>query len=121
MATNYIQPGHSVEYTCTGTVSSGDFIALPAAGTGSKFVGVAAVDGVATDVINLATEGVWSVSTKKAGAGEAWAVGDDIYLTATGDFTETATSNGYAGVAWEAATTGSTTGKIRINFGGDPR
>ena len=117
---NYIQAGGSVQYTCTGAVTKGDFIGLPAAGTGQKFVGVAIMSGVTGDVIELLTEGVFSVSTKKAAAG-AWALGDDVYLTATGDFTETATSNGYAGVAWEAAATSATTGKIRINFGGDPR
>ncbi len=120
MATNFIADGSTVAYTCTGAVSSGAFIPLPAAGTGQKFVGVAVTSGVTGDVIALMTEGVFSVSTKKAAAG-AWVVGDDIYLTSTGDFTETATSNGYAGVAWEAATTSATTGKIRINFGGDPR
>ena len=120
MATNYIQSGALVEYTCTGAVASGGFVALPAAGTGQKLVGVAVTSGVTGGVINLMTEGVFSLSTKKAAAG-AWVVGDDLYLTSTGDFTETATSNGYAGVAWEAATTPATTGKIRINFGGDPR
>lgn len=120
MATNFVQDGSTVIYTCTGAVSSGAFIALPAAGTGMKMVGVAVESGVTGDQIALMTEGVFSVSTKVAAAG-GWAVGDDVYLTATGDFTETATSNGYAGVAWEAAATSATTGKIRINFGGDPR
>ena len=120
MATNYIQDGSTVLYTCTGAVSSGAFIPLPAAGTGQKLVGVAAISGVTGDVIPLMTQGVFSVTTKKAEAG-AWLVGDDVYLTSTGDFTETATSNGYAGVVWEAAATSATTGKIRINFGGDPR
>lgn len=120
MATNFIADGSTVNYTCTGAVTSGAFIPLPAAGTGQKLVGVAVIAGVTGDVIPLMTEGVFSVSTKKAAAG-AWVVGDDIYLTSTGDFTETATSNGYAGVAWEGATTDATTGKIRINFGGDPR
>lgn len=122
MATNYVQDGSTVQVTTpTGGYTSGDFVALPAAGTGSKFVGVASATYAAGATAVLMTEGVFSVSTKKAGAGEAWAVGDDIYLTSTGDFTETATSNGYAGVAWEAAVTGATTGQIRINFGGDPR
>ena len=120
MATNYIADGSTVLYTCTGNVSSGGFVPLPAAGTGMQLVGVATIAGTTGDIIPLMTEGVFSVSTKKAAAG-AWVVGDDIYLTSTGDFTETATSNGYAGVAWEAATTSATTGKIRINFGGDPR
>lgn len=120
MATNWIQDGTTVQYTCTGNVASGGFVALPAAGATMKMVGVATVAGVTGDVITLMTEGVFSVSTKKAAAG-AWAVGDDIYLTSTGDFTETATANGFAGVAWEAAATSATTGKIRINFGGDPR
>jgi len=124
MATNYIQKGDTVEYTCTGTLASGAFVPLPAAGTGQKFVGVAVESGVTGEVVTLMTEGVFSVATKKAqataGIGE-WRVGDDIYLTSTGDFTGTATSNGIAGIAWEAAATSATTGKIRINFGGDPR
>lgn len=124
MATNYIQDGSTVLYTCTGNVSSGGFVPLPAAGTGQKFVGVATIAGTTGDIVPLMTEGVFSVSTKKAeataGIGQ-WRVGDDIYLTSTGDFTGTATSNGLAGVAWEAAATSATTGKIRINFGGDPR
>jgi len=121
MATNFVQDGSTVNYTAAAAVTSGQFIALPAAGTGSKLVGVATVSGVTGDVIPLMTEGVFSVTTKKAGVGEAWAIGDDVYLTSTGDFTETATSNGYAGVAWEVSATGATTGKVRINFGGDPR
>jgi len=120
MATNWIADGATVTYTCTGAVSSGAFIPLPAAGTGMKLVGVAVTSGVTGDVIPLMTEGVFSVSTKKAEAG-GWIVGDDVYLTSTGDFTETATSNGYAGVVWETAATSATTGKVRINFGGDPR
>ena len=124
MATNFVQNGETLQYTCTGAVTSGDFVPLPAAGTGQKCVGVAKVSGVTGDVITLDVEGVFSVSTKKAeptaGIG-GWRVFDDIYLTSTGDFTDTATSNGYAGVAWEAAATSATTGKIRINFGGDPR
>ena len=121
MATNFIQDGSTVLYTTTGNVTSGGFIPLPAAGATQKFVGVATVTATTGAVIALMTEGVFSVSTKKAGVGEAWLVGDDVYLTSTGDFTETATANGYAGIAWEAATTGATTGKIRINWGGDPR
>jgi len=120
MATNFQQNGATINYTAAAAVTSGDFIALPAAGTGMKMVGVATVSGVTGDVIPLMTEGVFTVSTKVAAAG-AWVIGDDIYLTATGDFTETATSNGYAGVAWEAAATSATTGVVRINFGGDPR
>jgi len=120
MATNYIQDGSTVQYTCTGASTKGDFIQFPGTGTALKFVGVAVVSGTTGDVIACMTEGVFSLTSKKAAAG-AWVVGDDLYLTATGDFTETATANGYAGVAWEAATTTATTGKIRINFGGDPR
>lgn len=121
MATNYIEEGYTLEYTCTGNVTKGGFVGLPAAGANQNLVGVAVVSGVTGDVINLMTEGVFSLSTKKAAAGDDWVVGDDLYLTSTGDFTETATSNGYAGVAWEASATDATTGKIRINFGGDPR
>jgi len=120
MATNYIQGGDTVQYTCTGNVTKGGFVGLPAAGATQKFVGVAVVSGTTGDVIELMTEGVFSVSTKKIEAG-GWVVGDDVYLTSTGDFTETATANGYAGVAWEVAATSSAIGKIRINFGGDPR
>jgi predicted RecA/RadA family phage recombinase len=124
MATNYIQDGQTVQYTCTGAVTTGAFIPLPATGANQKMVGVAATSGVTGDSIALFTEGVFSVSTKKAqataGIGQ-WRVGDDIYLTATGDFTGTATANGFAGTAWEAAATSATTGKIRINYGGDPR
>jgi len=119
MATNYLQAGNTVEYTCTGAVTKGDPIGLPAVGAGQKFIGIAEVSGVTGDVITLMTEGVFSI-TKVAAAG-AWVVGDDVYLTSSKTFTETATANGYAGVAWEAATTTATTGKVRINFGGDPR
>lgn len=124
MATNFVQNGATVEYTCTGTLASGAFVPLPAAGATSKFVGVAVESGVTGEVVTLMTEGVFSVSTKKAEATAGiggWSVGDDVYLTTTGDFTGTPTAYGFAGVAWEAAATSATTGKVRINFGGDPR
>lgn len=122
MATNFVQDGSTLLVTTpTGGYTSGGFVALPAADATGKIVGVVVDTTAAGDTATLMTEGVFSVSTKKAGAGEAWVVGDDVYLTSTGDFTETATSNAFAGVAWEASATGATTGKIRINFGGDPR
>ncbi len=122
MATNFVQDGTTVVVTTpTGGYASGAFVPLPASGAAAKLIGVANGTYAAGASAVLMTEGVFSVTTKKAGVGEAWAVGDDIYLTATGDFTETATSNAFAGVAWEASATGATTGKVRINFGGDPR
>ncbi len=122
MATNYIADGQTVNVTApTGGYTKGAFVPLPAAGASGKMVGVAVETYAASATAVLMTEGVFSVTTKKTGVGEAWAVGDDIYLTSTGDFTETATSNCFAGVAWEASATGATTGKVRINFGGDPR
>ncbi|MDH3438577.1 MAG: DUF2190 family protein [Betaproteobacteria bacterium] len=120
MATNYIGDGDTINWALVAAATSGDFLQFPTTGTGMKFVGVVKESGVTGDVVAVALRGIWSVSTKVAAAG-AWAVGDDIYITPTGDFTETATANGYAGVAAEAAVTGATTGKIIINFGGDPR
>lgn len=121
MTTTYIQEGKTVTVTTpTGGYTSGQFVPLPAAGATQKMIGVSSAAYAAGETAVLLTEGVYNC-TKLAGAGEAWLVGDDLYAATGMTMTEVATANGYAGVAWEAAATGATTGKIRINFGGDPR
>lgn len=110
-----VQNGSTIRVTApTGGYTAGTMVSLV------NMVGVVSETVAASATAVLVTEGVYTVTAKKAGAGEAWAIGDDVYLTATGDLTETATSNVFAGTVWETAATGATTGKIRINFGGKP-
>lgn len=113
---NLVQNGETVKVTApTGGYANGAFVILH-----TDLVGVVNEAVGNSEVATLVVEGVYNVTTKVASAANDWAVGDPVYITSTGDFTEAATGNHYAGRAWEAAATGATTGKVRINFGVDP-
>jgi predicted RecA/RadA family phage recombinase len=121
MATNYVQDGATVTVVApTGGYTAGQVVGLPTQDASGKMIGIVESTVAATETAVLLTEGVFTV-TKTIGVGEDWFVGDDVYVTATGAFTETATTNAYGGVVWAAAGTGAATGQVRINFGGDPR
>lgn len=69
-------------------------------------------------LVSMQLTGRVSVTTKKAGVTEDWAIGDKIYLTSTGDYTEGVTGNTLAGLAAAASATGATTGEIFLNMRG---
>jgi predicted RecA/RadA family phage recombinase len=109
MADNYFGTGDDVSYTNSGstTIASGDAVAL----TGC--IGVAMADIAAGAVGTLKTRGVFLITKT---AGEAWTLGQQLYLiAATGVLTTTAGSNIAAGKAWAAAESADTTGYCSIN------
>lgn len=110
MATNYVQEGDFVT------------VAAPSGGvtSGSAYL-IGGIFGIATTTqlvgvdVELATEGVWSLT--KVGS-QAWAVGDRIYWdTANSRCTSDAGAGTYIGVCTEAVASGAgdTTGKVRLN------
>lgn len=110
MATNFVQSGDTLVLTNTGatTIRSGTAVKV-----GPKVVGVALVDIPAGGAGAAAVEGVFRLPKVSA---DAIAQGDDLYLTADGTVTKTATNNTPAGYAFEAAPAGSTTVAVKINY-----
>jgi predicted RecA/RadA family phage recombinase len=112
MATNHIQPGHTLKLTApTGGVTSGSFYLI-----GSLIV-LANVTAAAAALFEASISGVKSVT--KAGS-QAWTEGLKIYWDDTAKvFTSSSASgaNSFAGYAVEAvgAGAGATTGKLLLN------
>lgn len=105
---NYIQPGDVIPLTMAGTVKSGDGILV-----GTIF-GIAATNGIAADVVNCATTGVFELP-KATGAltqGQAlfW---DNTAKKVTG----TAASNKLIGAAINAVASGAATVRVRLAGG----
>lgn len=108
--------GQTINYTVSGSaVSQWEIIEL---GTNSGMIGVALEDGAVGDTIAVAIDGVWTFP-KTSGAvialGEAvdWdtsagSVDDDQATSATGDYPN-------FGTAMEAAGSGVTTIKVKLN------
>lgn len=110
MATNFIQGGETLTLTNTGatSIASGSAFKI-----GPKVIGVALVDIPAGGAGAAAVEGVFRLPKVSA---DAIAQGDDLYLTADGTVTKTATNNTPAGYAVEAAPAGSATVAVKINY-----
>lgn len=109
MATNIIDSGKEIPYTCTGNVASG---ALVKAG---NMFGIAKSAGVNGDVIALAT-GVRGTLRKLDGASSSFAVGDNVYWDNTNsNCTVSATSNTRIGVATAAAANAATSVEVKLN------
>jgi len=110
MATNFVQSGDTIVLTNTGsaTIRSGTAVKV-----GPKVIGVALVDIPAGGAGAAAVEGVFRLPKVAA---DVIAQGDDLYLTADGTVTKTATNNTPAGFAFEAAPAGSTSVAVKINY-----
>ncbi len=111
---NFKQHGDRVRFTLTGTQVSGDPLVV-----GTGLLGIAMEDGVSTDVIDCAVEGVYEIPKASAAViarGEqvlfdvsADNVDDDAATPAAGDF--------LCGYAWEAAGAGVLVCLVKINRG----
>lgn len=103
----YLQKGDTLTITAPRPLSGGDVVSV------GMLAGVA-VHGTDTGTpVEIETTGCFSVAKT---AGQAWAVGDPIYLiTATGICTSAKTGNLLIGVAIEAALSADTSGAIRLN------
>lgn len=104
---NYLQEGSTLSITAPRTLLGGAMVSV------GMLAGVAVHDAATGTPVEIETKGCFSIAKT---AGQAWAVGDPIYLiTATGICTSAATGNLYVGVAIEAAASADTIGSIRLN------
>ncbi len=110
MATNFVQSGGTLALTNAGTEAIPSGAAFK---VGPKVIGVALVDIPAGGAGAAAVEGVFRLPKVAA---DNIAQGDDLYLTADGTVTKTATNNTPAGFATESAPAGTTTVAVKINY-----
>lgn len=104
---NWIQTGEFMDYTAGTAITSGEVVLV-----GSK-IGIAATDIAQGAKGSLAMDGVFSVAKLNT---DVVAQGAALYWDNTNKrMTTTAINNTYAGYAVEAAGSGTTTVKIRIN------
>lgn len=115
MATNFVQPGESIEWT-NGTgadVVSGQVVRI------GTMLGVCAVDIASTAVGTVYTEGVFSVPKLAA---TVFAQGDSAMWDASGaNFSKEVAAQGDvtgAAIIWKAAGNGATTVWIKLNRAG---
>jgi predicted RecA/RadA family phage recombinase len=115
MSTNYKQAGEVIEYTASGTISSGDVVVV-----GTQ-IGIALDDAVSGDVISVSMEGVFAVPKVDAAV---IALGEEVFYDASAaKFDDNAATPATGDVsnccvAWEAkgATTDETL-MVKINVG----
>ena len=101
---NYIQPGKTITVPAAADVNSGEPVVI------GSLKGIASVSALTGEDLTISREGVFSVVKV---TGSAWAVGDKIYhKTGTTQFTKTATSNTFFGIATAAAVSNAETGEI---------
>lgn len=109
MATNFIQPGDVLDYTCTGDVTSGTPFLL-----GTKLA-VPLSSGVSGDVIGVKMTGVFQF-TKATGASTNWAQGGAVYWDDSAKkVTGVSSGNTLIGYGVETAGTADATGKVKLN------
>ncbi len=109
MSNKFVQPGQIMEYAnAGGAIASGDVVVI------GERIGVAEVAIAATTGTgSVAMEGVYNLPKT---TGTAWSQGDKLfYVSGTSKLDKVATGNTYAGIAFEAATSGATEGKCKIN------
>lgn len=108
MATNYVQDGLTIEFTAAADTASGAPVLV------GKVVGVALGAVASGEKGQAATTGVWRLPKAASGA---ITQGAQLYWDATNSvFTTTASSNTYAGFAWEAAADGATSVMVCIRL-----
>lgn len=109
MATNFIQPGDSIEYSNSGSaIASGAMVPV-----GNR-IGIAVTDIAATTGTGtVSLEGVYSVSKD---GDEAFAVGDALFYDASdATVTKTATGNTWAGYAFAVAASDATSCHLKLS------
>lgn len=106
---NYVQPGETLKLTAPAALASGQLfrVGLIAAVASAAVASGAEVEGQTTGVFDIAKT-----------TGQAWTVGQAIYGVGTTTLvgtTATTTGNIFLGVAVEAAASGDTVGRVRLN------
>lgn len=107
MATNFVQPGDTIEYAHSSAVASGELVAI------GTIAGVALGKFDASEAGSYALDGVFELP--KASAAGAMSAGAKAYH-ASGEVTDVNTDP-FAGTVIEDAASGDTTIKVRVNFG----
>lgn len=105
----FVANGNSLQLVAgAGGVVGGSIIAQ------GKIVGVVVADAAEGEQFTLSIVGAHAGLPKAAG--EAWAVGDMLYLKADGtSLTKTAAGNTFAGYAYDAAQNADVTGSILLS------
>ena len=107
MAKNLKALGEVFDYTCTGNVASGQLVVM------NDTVGVAIKDGKAGDIVACRVEGVFELPKL---ASSDIGQGKKVYWDATnGQINLTASGNTYAGKAYAAAGSGTSTVLVSLN------
>ena len=108
-----ISNGEVLNYTCTGDVTNGALLVI------GDTAGVALTSGATGDVIGVALDGVFTCTKKAVGSG-GWSQGGQVYYITTGGvnkLTGVAAAGKQIGTGWTAATTGATTGSVKLKGG----
>lgn len=109
MSTKEVQEGKRLDFTNSGSaISSGDVVVI------GEGVGVAISDiAASTGVGAVHTEGVFQLAKV---TGTAFSQGDRLFWdTSNAYLTKTATGNKYAGMCTEAASSGATSAKVKLD------
>lgn len=109
MASNYLQPGKDIDISApTGGVTTGVGALI------GRLFGLAQSTASAAVASVLGTQGAWNMAKTSA---QAWAVGDPVYWDNTNRRADNAVAAGFRriGVAIEAASNPSSTGKVRLD------
>lgn len=107
MAKNFVQSGGILTVTAPAAVDSGDLIKV------GNIFGVAITDAASGAPVAIQVDGVHELPKAAPLVIDA---GDPVYWsTSNGNFSKTATSNWYLGVAAEDAASADTTVKVRLN------
>jgi predicted RecA/RadA family phage recombinase len=107
MATNYIQPGDTLELTAPAALASGQGALVGA------FFGVALSAAESGARVNMSLTGVWELPKVSA---QAWTEGQAIYwIAADGTCTTASSGNTLIGKAAAAAANPSAIGVVRLN------
>ena len=102
---NFIESGDVIDYTASGTITSGQIVAV------GKLIGVASKSGVSGDVIPVYLKGVFTLG-KEA---DVIAAGDKLYFkSSNGTVTTTSSGNTFCGYAWAAAADTDTTVAVKL-------
>ena len=107
MAANYVLDGVHIDYTCTGTVSSGQVLLIGAR------IGIALKSGVSGNIIAVRMQGIFTIAKHST---DVVAQGALLYWDNTNSrLTTTAAGHTLAGFASIAAGSGVTTVECSIN------
>jgi len=107
---NYVQDGKSLDFTASGTITSGQLVQV------GNLHGVATTGATTGQQVVLQLEGVYTLPKLVAAAGDACVLGEPVYFS-SGSVSGTDASGTRlpVGIAMEAAAQAVTTVKVRLD------